>query len=85
MFNFFKRKHRCKFETPIISEYWSFNTRNIIYECNCGKRHAEKVWLPFNQPFPIPTTSLISHAEFEKILNGADYERLGNTQIVYVK
>ena len=64
----FKTPHICIFEKPIVSMYVSFNTRNIVYECKCGKRKAEKVYRPFHIDFPIKTTPFIDNQEFEKYL-----------------
>lgn len=49
--------------------YVSFNTRDIVYECRCGKREIIRDNRPFDMPFPIQTTSLITHKELKKIAN----------------
>lgn len=46
--------------------YISFNTRDIVYECKCGKRKIERETRSFSDPFPIKTT-LITRKELEKI------------------
>jgi len=69
LYDLSKLAHRCKDTKPIISRYISFNERDIIYQCYCGKRHVTRVYMPFGKPFPIPTTPHITHAEFLKYLN----------------
>lgn len=49
--------------------YVSFNTRDIVYECRCGKRRIERDYRPFDVPFPIETTHFITRKELEKIAN----------------
>ncbi len=62
--------HIHRYNTPIASEYVSFNTRRIIYQCKCGCKKEKNVYIPFesNIPFPIPTASFLTRKEFEKIL-----------------
>ena len=54
---------------PIVSKYWSFNRRRMIYECKCGCKEIRFVSTPFEVPFPIPTTNFLTNEEFEKILH----------------
>jgi hypothetical protein len=72
-FNLFKPKHSCKFDKPIISRYISFNTRDIIYECTCGKRVIKRDTRAFSDPFPIPTNPLLSQRDFEKMAEDIDH------------
>jgi len=65
----FERLHVCSFSKPIASRYITFNHRDIVYECRCGKRRIERVYASFGQPFPIETNMLISKQELEKIAN----------------
>jgi hypothetical protein len=65
----FERLHVCSFSKPIISRYVAFNTRDIVYECGCGKRKIIRDYRPFDEPFPIKTTNFITHQELEKIAN----------------
>ena len=60
--------HRCSFKKPIVSQYRSFNTRSIIFECKCGKREDFTITKSFGDPFPIETTSFLTNKEFERIL-----------------
>ena len=71
MKNIFKRlfQHRCDFYKPIVSQYSSFNCRNIIYQCKCGKRKKYKICKEFSSPFDIQTTAFITNQEMDKILN----------------
>jgi hypothetical protein len=62
-------KHNCFPSKPLVSRYIGFNTRDIVYECKtCGNRKIIRLTLPFEKPFPIPTTSHITHKELEKYL-----------------
>lgn len=67
-----KMFHIHLFSKPIVSQYYSFETRRIIYECRCGKREVVKVYVPFesNRDFPIKTTMLLTNKEFNEILSG---------------
>lgn len=57
--------------TPKLSRYISFHTRDILYECKCGKRKIETVYRSFDDSFPIETTMLITHKEMQDaLLNG---------------
>jgi len=60
--------HLHKFSKPIISSYVSFNTRDIVYECKCGKRQIFRIYRNFSDPFPIPTTSDLSKKELDSYL-----------------
>ncbi len=62
--------HICVFSKPIISRYVGYSTRDIIYQCRCGKRAAQLVCRPSNMDFPIDTSIMLSHKEFQDILNG---------------
>ncbi len=61
--------HICRFNTPIASQYCTFNTRRIIFECRCGKRELRNVSRAFGSPFPMETTMLITNEEMDKLLN----------------
>lgn len=65
----FERLHICSFSKPIASRYISFNTRDICYECRCGKRRIKTVYRDFDTPFPIETTMFITDKEMKKIAN----------------
>jgi hypothetical protein len=60
--------HTCNFSKPIVSKYVSFNKRDIIYECKCGKRKIIRVYRTFGIAFPIKTTNFITKEEFKKFL-----------------
>lgn len=77
--------HFHNFKTPIVSRYVSFNTRDIIYECSCGKRKSFEITTDFGESFPIPTSSFMSHADFEKILKGAQFEKIGQVELIKLK
>jgi hypothetical protein len=61
--------HVHSYSHPIVSKYVGFNTRDIIYECRCGKRKIIREYRPFNKPFPIKTTSFITNKDLERIVN----------------
>jgi hypothetical protein len=70
------------FWKPIISMYWTFNSRKIIYEnVFTKKRREEHVWRAFSSPFPKSTDSVDSKT-YDHILNGGSYMRLGETLIL---
>ena len=66
---FYIKAHRHHYYKPIVSRYISFNTRDIVYECKCGKRKIIREYRPFDVAFPIETTNHITHQELEKIAN----------------
>ncbi len=59
------------YSKPIVSQYISFSTREIIFECRCGCRVAKMISKPFGVSFPINTNSLNSK-EFNEVLNGIE-------------
>ena len=61
-------RHRCNYNTPIVSKYVSFNTRDIVYKCKCGKGIIQRIYTPYERPFPIPTTNFITRKDLEKYL-----------------
>ena len=67
-----KGMHLCRFSKAIVSKYVSFSTRDIIYQCKCGKRRCKRVTKAFEANFPIQTTNLISDKEFDHILAGGN-------------
>jgi len=71
-FNLFKRKHKCSFDKPIASSYVSFNTRDILFECSCGKRNIETVIKAFDSSFPIQTTMFLSRKDIERMRDNAE-------------
>jgi len=71
----FKRKHKCDFTKPIASLYVSFHTRDILYECSCGKRKIEQVTRAFGESFPIETTMLLTRKELNRMAEDIDYLR----------
>lgn len=61
----FKKFHIHSFNKPIISRYISFNTRDIIYECKCGKRILKNVYRNYGEA----TTPFLEKHDMERILN----------------
>lgn len=69
MINWIKNKlHIHCFSKPIASQYVSFNSRDIIFECSCGKRKMERVQRDYGDAFPIQTTHFITNAQMRDIL-----------------
>ena len=60
--------HVCIFSKPIVSKYSTFNSRDIIYECRCGKRKSVNVYRNFGDSFPIETTNFLTEKDFKEIL-----------------
>ena len=60
--------HSHSYSKPIISRYISFNERDIVYECKCGKRKILRTYMPYEFPFPIQTTYFITNKELESHL-----------------
>ena len=69
IYSFLQKPHRCRYKKPIVSRYVSFNTRDIIGECECGDREVFRVYMPFERPFPIETTHFITDKDFNLHLN----------------
>jgi len=61
--------HIHSFNTPIASKYIGFNTRNIIFECRCGKRKVKQEYRSFGEAFSMPTSNFMSDEMFKAILN----------------
>ena len=56
---------------PKLSRYISFDSRDILYECKCGKRKIENVYRDFSEPFPIETTTNLTYKDMQDaLLNG---------------
>lgn len=56
---------------PILSQYRTFSTRRIIFECSkCGKKKVVKEYRSYEGgiPFSIETESLVESHEFQKVL-----------------
>jgi hypothetical protein len=66
--------HKHEWVKPIASMYVSFNCRDIIYECVCGKREVIRMNFYFSEPLPIPTNNFMTHNEFKEILNTNPYK-----------
>lgn len=68
--NWLKNKlHVHYFSKPIVSEYRSFNVRNIIFECRCSKCELRKEVRAFDKNFSMPTTYFITTKEINELLN----------------
>jgi len=56
---------------PILRKYVSFNSRDILYECRCGKRKIVHVNRSFDREISIETNIGLTHKEMqEALLNG---------------
>ena len=82
MGNFIKKiraaLHTHNYDTPILSMYWTFNTRRIIYQCKCGGRKEYFVTIPYGSPLPIQTSMNIDSKKFEAVLNANNFTRANN-------
>jgi len=60
------------YNTPIHSRYVTFSTREIIYECRCGKRRSKSVTKSFGSAFPIETSTGLGGSKklFDEVLTG---------------
>ena len=47
----------------------SFNTRQIIYQCKCGKVEIFNESFLFSEPLPINTTPYLTYKDIEDIKN----------------
>lgn len=57
------------FNTPILSQYQTFGSRKIVYQCECGKKELRAVHRSFSEPFPVETLSLITNKDIQVILD----------------
>ena len=64
-----KRIHIHSYWRPIVSRYVSFNCRDIVYQCDCGKRIIERECRGFSEPFSIETTPFLTKSDLQKIVN----------------
>lgn len=62
--------HRCN--QPILSQYWTFHSRRIVYQCKCGKKELHHVHRNFGDAFPIETGIMIENKEVDKVLQNPD-------------
>ena len=61
----FKILHVCSFDKIIASQYFTFNWRMVVVECECGKREIQKQH--HDNVYPFPTTLLITNQEMENL------------------
>jgi hypothetical protein len=67
MKTFFKLFHTHNYSKIIASQYVSFNYRNVVVECKCGKRKIEKYH--HDNVYPFKTNCFITNIEMEKLIN----------------
>lgn len=60
--------HIHRFNQPILSQYVSFGTRKIVYQCKCGCKKVQEVRRAFSEPFPMPTTNFIEDKDVRTVL-----------------
>lgn len=61
--------HKCWYKKPILSRYLSFNSREIVFECRCGKRKLFEVTVSdSDKPFPIQTTPFLTDEDIKQCL-----------------
>jgi len=59
--------HRHRYEKPIASRYVSFYTRDIVYQCKCGKRIIYKTY-NYDCNFPIPTNLFMTYEQLQGLV-----------------
>jgi hypothetical protein len=64
-----KHLHLHIYSKPVLSRYISFNQRDILYECRCGKKICKRVQRNYGSAFPIETTICLTKREFDEVLN----------------
>lgn len=62
-----KKFHKCNYSKIIASQYWTFNCRKIVVECECGRRNIEK-W-HYDLVYPFLTNNFITNKEMENLKN----------------
>lgn len=58
--------HNCSYEKILVSKYVSFNTRDIIAECSCGKR--KRIRTDHDSVYPILTNIRCTEKDMNYIL-----------------
>lgn len=61
--------HIHRFNQPILSQYISFGSRRIIYQCKYGCKKSQDVYRSFSKPFPMPTTNFVEDKDVKAVLN----------------
>jgi hypothetical protein len=60
--------HSHDYNKPIVSRYVSFSERDIVFECNCGKRQLLRERREFSDAFSMLTTMGITKTDVKKLL-----------------
>ena len=60
--------HVCCYSKPLISQYRTFDSRNIIFQCRCGNKESIIERRYFSDDFSINTNTLITDKQFNSIL-----------------
>lgn len=58
--------HVHSYNKIIASQYRSFNYRNVVVECNCGKRKIER-W-HHDDVYPFSTNNFITDKEMKELI-----------------
>jgi hypothetical protein len=66
-----RKLHIHVYGKPVVSMYRSFNYRDVIFECRCGKRIIKNV--RHDEIFPFETAYMIDRKEFEQYLTNNKY------------
>ncbi len=61
---------------PIISSYVSFGTRDVVWECRCGKRKLIREYRNFGDPFSMGWTCNLSKDEMTQVLEKRESQEL---------
>lgn len=68
--------HIHRYNKPIISNYVSFSTRDVVWECRCGHRKLVRESRAFSSPFSLSWTVGLNNKEMEQVLNKTESEQL---------
>jgi hypothetical protein len=68
--------HIHRHNKPIISDYVSFNTRDVVWECRCGHRKLVREFRAYGSSFSLSWTVGLDKKEMEQVLNKTESESL---------
>ena len=60
--------HIHNYSKPIVSSYVSFHTRDVVWECRCGKRKLVRETRAFGTSFSLGWTCNLSATEMTQVL-----------------
>ena len=68
--------HIHRYNEPIISDYVSFSTRDVVWQCRCGHRKLVRESRAFGSPFSLSWTVGLDKKEMEQVLSGTESKEL---------